>query len=159
MQNYAPIVLFVYNRPLHTKRLYDSLLANKEVKDSILYIVSDGYKVPGDTQVTEVRNLIRTFEGFKEIVIIERESNWGIEKSEQEAITNIVNKYGKVISLEDDLVVNKHFLRYMNEALNKYEGSEKVYSVTGYTHEKLNEKYSESFFTPLPSSWGVGDLG
>lgn len=156
MQNYAPIVLFVYNRPAHTKRLYDSLMANKEAKDSVLYIVADGYKEKDDPKVTEVRKLIHEFCGFKEIVIIERESNWGIEKSEQEAITDIVNKHGKIISLEDDIVVNRHFLRYMNEALNKFEGSDRVYSVTGYTYGKLNENYPESFFTALPSSWGWG---
>ena len=38
----APILLFVYNRPQHTRRLLDSLLANDECRLSSLYVYSDG---------------------------------------------------------------------------------------------------------------------
>ena len=38
---YAPILLFVYNRPEHTRQVVSSLLRNKEAADSPLFIYAD----------------------------------------------------------------------------------------------------------------------
>ena len=38
---YAPILLFVYNRPAHTRRLVESLLQNTEAAQSRLFVYSD----------------------------------------------------------------------------------------------------------------------
>ena len=35
---YAPILLFVYNRPAHTRRLVESLLQNAETAQSHLFV-------------------------------------------------------------------------------------------------------------------------
>lgn len=156
MAELAPIVMFVYNRVDHTKRLFDSLIANEQAKDSILIIVSDGPKDNSIEEVRRVRELIHKLSGFKEIQIIERENNWGIEKSEFEAVSSVLEKYGKAIILEDDLIVNSHFLKYMNDALTKYENEKRVYSVTGYSYVSLDNSFSDVFFSKLPSSWGWG---
>ena len=37
----APILLFVYNRPAHTRRLVESLLRNAEAAESTLFVYSD----------------------------------------------------------------------------------------------------------------------
>ena len=73
----SPIVLFVYNRPEHTKRTVESLLNNTLVNKSILFIFSDGAKNDKDSKnVEEVRNYIRTIKSFDKIEIIEREETW-----------------------------------------------------------------------------------
>lgn len=156
--NYAPIVLFVYNRPEHTNRVYSMLKTNKEAMESELYVVSDGAKNEADQGgVTQVRRMIRKFEGFKNIYIIEREENWGIEKSEYEAISKVVNQCGKIIVLEDDLLINQGFLNYMNKALVKYEKSSKVFSISAYAYiEQKTSQHVESFFLQMPTSWGWG---
>ena len=38
---YAPILLFVYNRPEHTRRVIESLQANAEAAESELFIYAD----------------------------------------------------------------------------------------------------------------------
>ena len=42
--NLAPIVLFVYNRPWHTKQTVEALQKNELAKDSELFIYSDEAK-------------------------------------------------------------------------------------------------------------------
>lgn len=74
MDNLAPIVLFVYNRPEHTQRTVESLLNNTLINNSTLFIYSDGHKNDKDLKnVEEVKDYIRTIKGFDKIEIIERE--------------------------------------------------------------------------------------
>ena len=44
MYNLAPITLFVYNRPEHTHRTVEALLANKLAASSDLIVYADGPK-------------------------------------------------------------------------------------------------------------------
>ena len=47
------------------------------------------------------------------IVVIERKDNWGLANSIIDGVTTIINKYGKIIVLEDDLVTSKYFLTFL----------------------------------------------
>ena len=40
----APVVLFVYTRPWHTRQTIESLLKNEIARDTELFIFSDGPK-------------------------------------------------------------------------------------------------------------------
>ena len=111
----APVVLFVYNRPFHTKLVVDSLLKNHLAKDTELFIFSDGPRnedaVP---KVDEVREYIYSVEGFAKVEIVCSDVNRGLSGSIVEGVTQLVNRYGKVIVLEDDLKTSPFFLTYMN---------------------------------------------
>ena len=153
----APIVLFVYNRPWHTEQTLNYLMLNELASDSILYIYADGAK-PNATDeqlkdLSDVRRIIREKHWCKEVVIIESESNKGLANSIIEGVTEIVNKHGKVIVMEDDLVSSIGFLRYMNEALTLYEDNEKVAGVTGFS---FVESTDNTFFFYDGSSWSWG---
>ena len=75
----APIVLFVYNRPWHTRQTVEALKKNNLAKDSNLFIFSDGPKNEEDIRdIEKVREYIKTIDGFKNINIIEREKNYGL---------------------------------------------------------------------------------
>ena len=114
----SPILLFVYNRLTHTQRCVEALLKNSFASNSELFIYADGVK-DGTQQeaVNEVRNYIRSISGFKHITIIERTENWGLARNIIDGVTTQIKKYGKVIVLEDDLVVAPYFLQFMNDAL------------------------------------------
>ena len=115
---YAPILLFVYNRPEHTRRLISSLLQNQEAAESELFIYADQCKDIASAQsVQEVREYIHTITGFKRVNLIERTENWGLARNIIDGVTTQVNAYGRVIVLEDDLIVAPYFLRFMNDAL------------------------------------------
>jgi GT2 family glycosyltransferase len=88
---FAPIVLFVYNRPIHTKKTVQALKVNKLASKSILYIYSDYPKKEEHIKdVKEVREYIHTIKGFKEIHIIERKQNYGLAKSIIEGLTEVM---------------------------------------------------------------------
>lgn len=149
----APIALFVYNRPEHTIKTVEALKNNLLADESELFIFSDGFKGDYDkTGVGEVRNYIRTVTGFKNVRIFEKDQNIGLANSIIGGISEIVNKYGKVIVMEDDLVASPHFLQYMNDALNLYETEEKVISIHGYVYPIKN--LPETFFIRGADCWG-----
>ena len=154
IQKTAPICLFVYNRLDHTKRTIDALRKNWLAEESDLVIFSDAPKSetkPG--RVQEVRYYIQQINGFKSVSIVERETNLGLARSIIDGVTTIVNKYGRIIVLEDDMVTSPHFLTYMNEALEKYADDDRVISIHGYVYP-VKEPLPEAFFLPGADCWG-----
>ena len=134
MKELAPIVLFVYNRLDHTILTINSLKNNFLADKSILYIYSDAPKNKKDIEsVSAVRNYIKKTIGFKKITIIERNNNMGLADSIIDGVSSIVNKYKKVIVLEDDLVTSKYFLTFLNESLNEHVNNKNIMSIAGYS--------------------------
>ncbi len=142
----APIVLFVYDRENHLRQTIDSLLLNDLSSQSDLIIFSDGPKnVEDEIRIIIVRNYIKTISGFKSITIIERDKNLGLAQSIVTGVNEVIEKYGKIIVLEDDLLLSKYFLRYMNDGLNEYENDERVISIHGYIYPVAGE-LPQTFF-------------
>ena len=159
--NLAPVVLFVYNRPKHTEETLVALSENDLAKDSVLYIYADGAKENASEEtlnnIAETRRVIKKKQWCAEVNIIESPKNKGLANSIIEGVTNIVNKYGKIIVLEDDLITSKGFLKYMNDGLVKYKEDEKVMQISGFCFPAVGiSKNHSSFFIPLTASWGWG---
>lgn len=156
MYNLSPIVLFTYNRPRHTRQTVEALLKNDYAAESDLIIYSDGYKDEKTREgVEETRKYIQSITGFKLIQVIKREKNWGLANNIIDGVTAVVNTYGRIIVLEDDLLTSPYFLKYMNEGLNFYENEEDVISIHGYTFP-VKGKLPETFFIRGADCWGWG---
>jgi len=157
--NLAPIVLFVYNRPWHTKQTLDALKQNDLAQETIIYIYVDGPKLnakPEDIEKTkEVRNIIKNVHGFSKVVVKEATENKGLAKSVLDGVSEVIDKFGKIIVLEDDIVTSPGFLRYMNDALNFYENEEKVMHISAYS-PPVKQKLPELFFYEVMHCWGWG---
>lgn len=152
--NLAPIILFVYNRPEHTKQTVDALEKNLFASESLLFVYSDGPKNEKDKPlVEEVRNFINKINGFKDIKIILRQSNLGLADSIVSGVTEVIDKFGKAIVLEDDIVTSPYFLKYMNDALEFYSNVEQVISIHGYTYP-VDAKLPQTFFLRGADCWG-----
>lgn len=150
----APIAMFVYNRPVHTRLAIESLLENPLSASSDLFIFSDAAKTPqAEIEVREVRNYIRSVGGFKSVTLVERESNLGLAQSIISGVTEVCRRFKKVIVLEDDLVVSPHFLKFMNDALDVFEDHADVMHVSGCTYP-VEGIGSEPFFLRVPLCWG-----
>ena len=157
--NLAPIVLFVYNRADHTKKTIEALKKNKLANESELFIFSDASKnINSSEAVKEVRKYIKTITGFKNIIIKEAPTNKGLANSVISGVTEIVDKYKKVIVLEDDLVTSFNFLEYMNEALSFYQKDKRIWSISGYNPPiNISKKYYNDVYLGVrASSWGWG---
>ena len=152
-KNLAPIVLFIYNRPWHTQQTVETLQKNELANESELFIYSDAAKnEQASESVNAVREYIKTINGFKEITIILRDKNWGLADSIIDGVTKIVNEYGRIIVLEDDLVTSPYFLKFMNEGLTMYENEDKVASIHGYIYPIDN--LPNTFFIKGADCWG-----
>jgi len=158
--NLAPIVLFVYNRPEHTLMTIDALSNNEYANESNLFIFSDGPKQNVDNETFEriqkVRSIIHHTSGFKSIEIYEEPSNKGLDSSEIDAVTEIINRFGEIIVLEDDVVTHRFFLRFMNEALDYYQTENRVWQIGGNTPPipYVRSLKTDVFASYRSESWG-----
>ena len=158
MENkFTPICLFTYNRLSETKQTVNALKKNYLSKYSDLFIFSDGYKNKFEkSKVERVRKYIKTINGFKSVTIYESPINKGLANSIIDGVTKIINKYNKVIVLEDDLVTSPNFLNWINQALSFYKNDSSIHSISGYTMDlqSLKEYKLDYYLSYRASSWG-----
>ncbi len=155
MQNFAPIALFVYNRPQHTERTVKFLQQNHLATESRLFVFADGAKTKADEEkVNEVRAFIAKIEGFKSVEIIASKTNMGLANAVIAGVNRLTSAYGKVIVFEDDLISSPHTLTYFNEALNRYQNEDKVMHIGAYMYPLKDNSLPQSFFYRAATSWG-----
>lgn len=157
--SFAPIVMFVYNRADHFKKTVEALSKCKEAKDSDLFIFSDGAKnAENESKVQDVRNEIKEVQKqnlFHSLTVFESTENKGLAKSVIDGVTEIINRFGKVIVVEDDCMPCEHFLRFMNNALDFYKNNFSVGSIAGFIPQfPFPEDYNKDLFLAYRScSW------
>lgn len=152
----APILLFAYNRPRHLQHTVEALAHNPLAQESELFVFSDGARTEDDHEDVElVRSYIHTIEGFKTVHRIERDRNYGLAANIIDGVTDIVNRYGRVIVLEDDLVTAPGFLQFMNDALDTYADETRVGHIQAYDFTQ-NPRLPETFLIKFTGSWGWG---
>ncbi|MBB2954251.1 glycosyltransferase [Sphingobacterium sp. JUb56] len=152
----APIILFVYNRPDHTLRTLKALENNNLASESELFIYADAAKnEQSKAAVEQVREIINRNWRFKSVTLTLRESNCGLAANVIDGVTKIVEQYGQVIVLEDDLVTSPFALEYFNDALELYRHQDQVMQISGYGYPvKDIETLPETFFFRVANSWG-----
>lgn len=150
----APIVLFVYNRPWHTRQTLEALRANTLAQESCLYIYADAARSDADVAaVNEVREVIGAIDGFKEVTIVKRTENWGLARNIIDGVTTLVDRYGCVIVLEDDLITAPHFLQFMNDALETYRDEPRVGHIQACDFTQ-DASLPDTFLIKFTGSWG-----
>lgn len=152
----APVALFVFNRPEHTRRTVESLLENDLSAQTPLIIFSDGPRNEKDVPMVEsVRDYIRGIKGFGDVRIVEQPGNRGLAESVIAGVSDVIDRYGRVIVLEDDMETSPFFLDYMNKALEKYQDHDNVYCIHGYAFPAdMSDVDTETFFLGGAECWG-----
>lgn len=156
---YAPIVIFVYNRPAVLAETLNALKTNKGIENHKIIFFCDGPK-EGITEkeldkVQKVRLLAKEVSWSKETIINISNKNIGLADSIVNGITSVLEEYETVIVLEDDIKTSPWFLKYMSDALQIYRNEEKVISISGYNYpieDKNNTE--ETFFIRGADCWG-----
>jgi hypothetical protein len=155
----APIVLFVYNRPDHTRATLESLSKNILANESDLFVYCDGPKEGATLKelkaIDATREIVKGGEWCRSVKIIENGKNKGLAESIVEGVSTIVNQFGKIIVLEDDIITSRGFLKYMNDALDFYEETSQVMHVSGYMFP-LQTRLPETLFYNVGSCWSWG---
>src|SRR5664280_538345 len=139
----APVVLFVFNRPEHSKRTLQSLALNKIAEQSVLYIYSDGPRenesFEGFAKICEVRKVIREKKWCGQVHLIESDINKGLAASIISGVGELLKRFENVIVLEDDLIVSENFLAFMNLALTLYKQNKEVMHISGHSFPIFNK--------------------
>jgi acetyltransferase-like isoleucine patch superfamily enzyme len=155
----APIVLFVYNRPDHTLQTLEALSKNDLASESTLFVFADGAKENASheelVRIAAVEEIVKKKSWCGEVVFNKRERNVGLAENIIAGISTTINRFGKVIVLEDDILTHPSFLRYMNHNLNLYADESCVMQISSFMFP-ITENVSEIFFTCINLCWGWG---
>lgn len=179
---FAPIIVFAYDRPDHLKKTLNALAKNDLAKESVLYVYCDGARewedvtVRGERlavsgnyitkrygkmvcskdeydayvqRIAEVRKLSKEQTGFKDVHVVEREKNIGLADNIVGAVTEVVNRYGRVIAFEDDIITTRGCLTYLNDALELYEDDEQVMHISAWMYPNKGQ-FPTTFFYDSP---------
>ena len=131
MAHLIPVVLFAYNRPDQLCQTLDSLQVNQV---PLIYAFSDSPRTPEYAPaVDKVRDILRTID-WCDVVLCERETNFGLGRSILAGVTEVLEKHEAAIIFEDDLICVPGTYKYLCAALDQYWDDDRVMSVTGWTH-------------------------
>jgi len=154
--NHAPIAIFAFRRPEHTARLIRSLLANPEARASRIYAFCDGARRQEDAPLVARTRQVIAEAGLPHLELIERPANLGLARNVIDGVSRLCADAGRAIVLEDDLILSPTFLRYVNEALDRYRDEPRVFHVSGFMYPVRHEAPHDALFLPFISSWGWG---
>ena len=157
----APVLIFTFKRLDSLKVLLNSLESNSEISETDLYVFSDlNTKEEDSEKVEDVRRFLREYStnsaGYNSIEIIEASEHLGLAGSVISGVSRLIAQYGRVIVLEDDLVVSNNYLKYMNQSLDVYEKDDRIWSVSGYSPDIA---FPRDYMKPVylsyrATSWG-----
>ncbi|MBI5713041.1 MAG: glycosyltransferase family 2 protein [Chloroflexi bacterium] len=151
----TPLALFVYNRPDHLRQTLEALTRCTRLEECDVYIFCDASKQEAQRpKVDAARRVAREYEKILRATLVERETNVGLARSIVGETTNLCERYGRAIILEDDLIVSPNFINFMLSGLDRYEHDERVYQIAGYLFPITYQLKQDAFFMPLTTSWG-----
>lgn len=154
----VPIAIFTYNRDNKFKTVYESLIKNLN-KDVPIFFFIDGPKNKNDIiKINNISKLIENENYFEKKYIIKNVNNLGLKKNIINGINTVFKDFTKIIVIEDDILINKYFYKFMSENLNKLDYKNNLGSITGYSfleNKAKNYKY-DIYFSLRHSSWGWG---
>ena len=160
MSDFAPVIVFTYNRVNHLKRTLDALNSCEHASETDLFIYCDSYKSDKDKTMVEMAiSVVDAFalnNRFHSLTITKADKNKGLAKSIMDGVTSVIDLYGKAIVVEDDLIASRYFLRYMNDALDYYKNDKSICAISGYTFPmKSLETYPyDLYLSGRGCSWG-----
>lgn len=151
----TPLAIFTYNRPAHTRQMLESIAVCRRQDECRIFLFSDGPKTSEQEQVVQATRAVLR-EGMDRLgaQLIEQPVNLGLARSIVEGVTELCDEFGRVIVLEDDMIVSPRFLDYMITALDRYQDDDRVSQVSGYMHPVDHPAHPDAFFLPLTTTWG-----
>lgn len=161
MPTMAPVVLFVYSRPEHTKRTIESLLCNKEASETDLYVFCDAPNPKAtEAQLDEIHathDYLKSLQGgFAKIHLEISQEHRGAGKAIIRGISVVLAQCGRCIILENDMEVEPLFLEYMNRGLQAYQNDKRIYGIASTSYNiSLPWWYKKDLYLfPRTESWG-----
>ena len=168
----SPVAMFVYNRADNTRKTLKALMENTLAPQTSLYVFSDGGRDEASWKcVREVRAVLHEVQeevarthSLLNMTLVERPTNYYLERNVIEGINEVFQHHDTIIVLEDDIVTAPYFLQFMNDAFRLYRDEPQVMHVSGFTRledprpasPSREESERKFYFTPFMAGWGWG---
>lgn len=150
----APVAVFAYKRPAHLRKTLESLQRDPLFKHSDIHIYCDGPRTDAEVvAVRQTREVVREFATPRTRLVL-KDCNQGLRKSIVEGVGELAEGQGRVIVVEDDLVVGSQFLSFMNAALDRYVDDDTIYQVSGHQFPVAIAPGESPLFLPFTTTWG-----
>jgi len=151
----TPVAVFVYNRPEHARNTLASLEACQRLEECDIFIFSDGPRISEhENGVSQVRSIVRVWASAHKAQLVEQSENIGLARSILDGVSRLCEEYGRVIVVEDDLILHPAFIHFMLSSLDQYESEEGIAQISGYMYPIEKKSGLRSFFLPFTSTWG-----
>ena len=151
----APVALFIFNRPEHLRRTIESLKRCDGFTESPIVVFGDGARGEQDMAAVEAtRHIAIELLGDRAEYRLS-ETNQGLARSIIDGVELLLARYGRVIVVEDDLLLAPSFLRFLNEGLDHFANDERVYQVSGHMFDVPDfVQRREALLLPITTTWG-----
>lgn len=155
MTDKTPVALFTYNRPEHARLTLEALAKCSRLSECDFYFFSDAPKTQDVGQEVEsTREILQEWQPVFGAHIVSRRKNLGLAGSIVSGVSELCERYGRVIVLEDDLIVGPDFLHFMLTSLDHYENNDEVMQIGGFTVSTPENLSSDVFLLPVTTTWG-----
>ena len=153
-ESHAPIAIFAFNRPHHLANCLQSLERCVGLENSEGTIFIDGAR--NDQEALVVSSTVGValkFASKYNFRVEARQENFGLAKSVISGIDEMFSLSPKLIVIEDDLILAKGFLDFMNKGLSRYENNSAIASISGYQYP-IEKELHTSVFLKGADCWG-----
>ena len=141
------ILLLIWRRPGHTKKVIDSI---RKIAPRKIYISADGHKKNDDYNkklVEMVREIVikeidwecKVMKNFSKV-------NKGCKNAVSDGIDWFFNYENEGIILEDDCLPSEAFYYFCSSLLEKYRNNEKIWAICGNGYQESNMDNENSYF-------------
>lgn len=148
---YTPVLLLCFNRPEHTRRVFESI---RSVKPKKLYIAVDAPREGRKDDIekcNQVKTIVRNVDWECEVHYLFQEKNLGCSKSGVTAWKWVMARENRMIFIEDDGLGTLDAFLFIQEMLEKYKDDNRIAYVGAVNY---GPKYGDAsyFFSREPSA-------
>ncbi len=150
----TPILLLVFNRPLLTQLVFDSI---KTARPEQLFVAFDGPRIGYDADIQNVKKIeqiINSVDWDCRVLILRREENLGVGVAVSSAIDWFFEHVDEGIILEDDCIPSMSFFRFCEDMLVKYRNINSIMAVNGSNPCPTPTSIDSYFFSSYNLIWG-----
>jgi hypothetical protein len=132
-----------------------SLVACDRFREVIPVIFCDGARTQKDLREIE-KTRLEAGEWQRRLGgrVVLRDKNIGLAQSVISGVSELCDQYGRVIVVEDDLVLGRNFLVHHLGALAAYEHVQEVWQISGFSFRMEPVDEGCCYFLPIISTWG-----
>lgn len=150
----TPVVFSIFNRPAHTRTVFDIIAAARPKK---LFIIADGPRPGHPTDAERCRLARAAVEKVTwpcDVRMDAADANMGCRDRMLSGSDWVFGQVEEAIFLEDDTVPHPDFFRFCEELLRRYRDDRRVMSITGLCLRPLSVSAYSYGFSTLACGWG-----